>query len=309
MQDIFQKTILEPIIFEGIGLHKGVNSKLKLIPAKDDEGIEFIRTDLKINNKIKANYKNVSCAKLCTTLSNSQKVSVSTVEHLMAAFYLTGIDNIKVEIDNSEVPIMDGSSKEFVEKIKKTGLKNLSKRRKFLKIIKNINLDDQKRKITIEPSNTGLEVDFQLDYNNSIIGKQKNCISFHTDPNLDLIYNSRTFCLYEDIEMIKRKGFAKGGSLDNAVVVKNEEILNSGGLRNDKEFVNHKILDLAGDFLLSGYRIIGKVQCTHGGHELSNLFLRHLMEDSSNYLIVDFDNSEIINKEFNLFNNKIAVNA
>ena len=309
MRDIFQKTISEPVSFEGIGLHYGVKSKITLLPASENEGVVFERKDLITNNTIIANYKNVSSARLCTTLTNSHNVSVSTVEHLMAAFYFTGIDNIKVEIDNAEVPIMDGSSKEFVETIKKTGLTSLNKTRKFLKITKKFSFEDEKRKISILPSNEGLEVDFQLDYDNLVIGKQRNNVSLHVDQNLEKIYNSRTFCIYEDIEKIKKLGLAKGGSLNNAVVVKDKEILNSDGLRNDKEFVNHKILDLAGDFFLSGYRILGRVECKHGGHQLSNLFLSKLLEDNSNYLIVDFNNSKIFNKETNLSINKIAVNA
>ena len=259
MQDIYQKTISSPISFKGIGLHSGKNSKITLLPGKEDDGIVFKRIDLKQNNSVKANYKNVIPAKLCTTLENNFGVRVSTVEHLLAALYIAGIDNVIIEINNEEVPIMDGSAKDFLESIKQIEIKELLKKRKYLKILDKVELLDGERKISIEPSDT-LEVDFQLNYKNKLIGNQRNVINFNTDSLIDLS-NSRTFCLYEDIEKIKKIGLAKGGSLSNAVVVRDNKILNENGLRNKKEFVNHKILDLAGDFLLSGYRILGKVKC------------------------------------------------
>ena len=308
MQIVNQKTILKPFEFSGIGLHSGVNSKVKILPAKDNKGIVFKRIDLKGNNEIKACFKNVSSAKLCTTLKNESGALVSTVEHLMAAFYITGIDNAVIEIDNPELPIMDGSSKDFVDLIIANGTKELHAKRKFLKIIKKTELQDQEKFISIEPSNLGLEVEFQLGYKNEVIGDQKNHVIFNGE-NLEEIYSSRTFCLYEDIEKIKKIGLAKGGSLDNAVVVKNETVLNEGGLRNDKEFVNHKILDLAGDFMLSGYRILGSVKCIQGGHSMSNTFLKELFKDNSNFQEVIINNINIVEKNFKTSANKLAVNA
>ena len=309
MQNLYQKTIFKTVEFEGIGLHSGLNAKVKLLPAEEKTGIIFKRTDLKDNNIIKADYKNVTSAKLCTTLTNSSNVSVSTIEHLMAAFYMTGVDNILVEIDQIEMPIMDGSSKDFVNLIKKSGIKTLEAKRKFLKIMKKVELKDNKKSISIEPSTEeGLSVDFKLNYNNTLIGNQKNKISFN-NQNLEEIYTSRTFCLYEDIEKIKNVGLAKGGSLDNAIVVKNEKILNKSGLRNKKEFVNHKILDLVGDFLLSGYRIIGNVKCVQGGHNLSNIILQEIFKDPSNYEELDVSNIEVFNKNIKITANKVAVNA
>ena len=309
MQNLYQKTILKPVELEGIGLHSGLNAKVKLLPADEKTGIIFKRTDLKDNNIIKADYRNVTSAKLCTTLTNSSKVSVSTIEHLMAAFYMTGVDNILVEIDQTEMPIMDGSSKDFVNLIKKSGIKTFESKRKFLKILKKVEFKNNEKSISIEPSTEqGLSVDFELNYNNALIGNQKNKISFHKQ-NLEEVYTSRTFCLYEDIEKIKNIGLAKGGSLDNAIVVKNEEILNESGLRNKNEFVNHKILDLVGDFLLSGYRIIGNVKCVQGGHNLSNLFLKEVFKDPSNYEELDVSNIEVFNKNIKITANKVAVNA
>ena len=275
MYDLYQKTLSKKVKFDGIGLHSGKTSSVNIFPAKEDEGIVFKRVDLNKNNEIKANFKNVTSARLCTTLENNHGVKVSTVEHLLAALYIVGIDNAIIEIDNDEVPIMDGSSRDFINAFEKIELVNQTKKRKYLKISSKIELTDGKRKISIEPNDLSLEVNFQLNYENKIIGKQKNTIDFQVD-NLDEVSSSRTFCLFEDIEKIKKFGLAKGGSLENAVVVDDEKVLNKDGLRNDKEFVNHKILDLAGDFLLSGHRIIGKVNCYQGGHELTNLLLRKI---------------------------------
>jgi len=308
MNETYQKTLSEKVSFKGIGLHTGKNASINLLPAKEDEGIIFKRTDLNSNNLIKANFNNVSSARLCTTLENKNGIKVSTVEHLLAAFYIIGIDNAIVEIDNEEVPIMDGSSKDFINILKKVKLTTQNKKRKYLKISKKIELIDGKRKISIEPNEESLQVDFQLNYENQIIGKQKNAIDFQID-NLDEVISSRTFCLYEDIEKIKKFGLAKGGSLDNAVVVDRDRVLNKEGLRNENEFVNHKILDLAGDFLLSGFRIIGKVYCYQGGHELTNLFLKRLFKTESAFNLI-YQNKFTDPKKFQSKNlEKIAVNA
>ena len=308
MQEIYQRTINKPIALEGIGLHSGKNSKIRILPGISNQGIIFKRVDLKQNNIILANYKSVSSAKLCTTLENEHGIKVSTVEHLLAALYISEIDNVIIEIDNEEVPIMDGSAKDFLEILKKTEIKTLNSKRKFLKILNKIELIDGERKISIEPNDLSFEVDFQLNYNNEIIGKQKNIVNFQTD-DLNDVSNSRTFCLFEDIEKIKKAGLAKGGSLENAVVVDSEKVLNEGGLRNKKEFVNHKILDLAGDFLLSGFRVLGKVKCYQGGHELTNLFLRKLLKSKSVFSSTELNDVMISKKDNSIQPTKIAVNA
>ena len=312
MRNIYQKTIANSATFTGIGLHSGLNSKVTILPAKDNHGIIFKRIDLKQNNLVEANFKNVSSARLCTTLKNNYGVKVSTVEHLLAALYILGIDNALIEINCEEVPIMDGSAKNFLEVLKKSKTKTLLEKRKYLKILEKVQLIDGERSISIEPGDDTLEVKFQLNYNNQIIGKQKNTINFDKDDIQD-VSESRTFCLYQDIEKIKKAGLAKGGSLDNAVVVDENKVLNEGGLRNQKEFVNHKILDLAGDFLLSGYNILGKVVCHQGGHELSNMFLKKLLDSNKFYKITQSkeDKNLFKNKDSLRLNNsqKLAVNA
>ncbi|MDA9180947.1 UDP-3-O-acyl-N-acetylglucosamine deacetylase [Pelagibacteraceae bacterium] len=308
MNKIYQKTISLPITFQGIGLHSGKSSKIAILPGSSDQGIIFKRVDLKENNIVLANYESVSSAKLCTTIENEQGIKVSTVEHLLAALYIAEIDNAIIEIDNEEVPIMDGSAKDFLNSLRKTPVKTLEKKRKYLKILDKVELLDGERKISIEPNDSSLEVNFQLNYKNEIIGKQKNQINFCFD-DLNDVTNSRTFCLYEDIEKIKKMGLAKGGSLENAVVVDANKVLNEGGLRNEKEFVNHKILDLAGDFLLSGYRVLGKVTCYQGGHELTNKFLRKLLNQKYSIKPVEMTDKLVSEKtNSNQFVN-IAVNA
>ena len=308
MFEKFQKTLSKKVSFSGIGLHSGKISKINLFPAKEDEGVTFKRVDLKENNLIQANFSNVTSTKLCTTLENKHGVKVSTVEHLLAALYISGLDNVLIEIDNEEVPIMDGSAKDFLDALKKTDLVSQSKKRKYLKVSDKVELIDGNRKISIEPNQSSLEVDFQLNYKNKIIGNQKNRVNFQTD-NLKDVTNSRTFCLYEDIEKIKKSGLAQGGSLDNALVVREDKVLNKGGLRNEKEFVNHKILDLAGDFLLSGYRIIGKVICYQGGHELTNLFLRKIFSSTETFKLMEISDFELSKKIHSKKLEKIAVNA
>ena len=308
MLNPYQKTILKKITFKGVGLHSGLKTEVKIIPAAENFGIVFKRTDLEKNNTIKASFENVSSAILCTKLQNKFNVTLSTVEHLLAALYIAGIDNALIEVNNSEIPIMDGSSKEFVETIRATGVKNLNAKRKYLKIVKKFEFKEKEKVISIEPNIDSLKVNFQLVYSNPVIGNQSSQVNF-ADADLKNVYTSRTFCLFEDIEKIKEIGLAKGGSLQNAVVVKDNEILNTEGLRNDKEFVNHKILDLAGDFLLSGFRILGNVTCVQGGHSLSNLFLRSLLKDRSNYSIIDLEDSKNQKLYFKTPINKLAVNA
>jgi len=307
MLEIYQKTISKSISFEGIGLHSGKNSKVTIIPGKIDQGIIFKRIDLKSNNLVVANYENVSSAKLCTTLENKHGVKISTVEHLLAALYIAGIDNVIIEIDNEEVPIMDGSAKFFLDLFVKSEINQSNKKVKYIKILNKVELFDGSRKISIEPSEN-FEVDFQLNYQNTVIDQQRNIINFDKD-DLNEVIESRTFCLYEDIEKIKKLGLAKGGSLDNAVVVDGDKVLNNEGLRNQKEFVNHKILDLAGDFLLSGYKILGKIECYQGGHELSNMFLRKLLKLTDSYSIIELDNTAISKKINSDQAIKFAVNA
>jgi|TARA_Y100000816_G_scaffold260439_1_gene216713 UDP-3-O-[3-hydroxymyristoyl] N-acetylglucosamine deacetylase len=308
MWDKYQKTLNSQVSFSGIGLHSGKKVDVTLEPTNSNSGITFKRIDLEKNNEVIANFKNVSSAKLCTKIENEFGTTVSTVEHLMAAFYICGIDNLVVNLNGPEVPIMDGSAKNFVEIIKNKGLKTLKGKRKFVKIKKVIEFKDNDKYIKVSPSNN-FEVKFTLDYkNNPLIRTQTNSVNFKK-KNLEDIYNARTFCLYEDIEEIKSIGLAKGGSLDNAIVVQGNKILNEEGLRSEKEFVNHKILDLAGDFMLSGVRVVGFVECVHGGHALTNKFLKKIFSEKSNYDVIESESSSQNVRKILPLNKRLAVNA
>tara|TARA_Y100001970_G_scaffold246029_1_gene313563 strand:- start:845 stop:1765 length:921 start_codon:yes stop_codon:yes gene_type:complete len=281
-----QKTIKNNVSFSGIALHSGLNVNVCIKPAKENFGIVFKRTDLKINNLVYPNFMNVSNTSLNTTIANEFGVKVSTIEHLMGALFGLGIDNAIVEIDNEEVPILDGSAKIFIEKIQKAGFEKSNAPIKIIKINKKISYSDGERFILIKPSTLSLDIDFELKYKNKIIGNQKNKVKVYEDDLSD-IYNSRTYCLFEDIELIKKKGLAKGGSLENAIVVNDKEILNKEGLRNNKEFVNHKILDCIGDLYTSGFRLVGSVICSQGGHYLTNKLLRKVFKDKENFSIIE----------------------
>ena len=281
-----QKTIKFPVKFEGIGLHSGKNVKVSLLPAEPNSGIIFKRVDLKINNIVHPNFINVTNTSLNTTISNDFGVKVSTIEHLMGALFGLGIDNLLVEIDNEEIPILDGSAKEFVSKITDIGITSSDAPIKIIKIKNKVEFKDGQRFISIEPSKLSLNIDYELQYTNPLIGIQRNEVKVY-ENDLSNIYDSRTFCLYEDIEIIKKKGLAKGGSLDNAIVVNNEEILNKDGLRNDKEFVNHKILDCMGDLYTCGYRLLGNIKCVQGGHYLTNQLLRKVFKNQENYTVLE----------------------
>jgi UDP-3-O-[3-hydroxymyristoyl] N-acetylglucosamine deacetylase len=281
-----QKTIKNNVSFNGVALHSGLDVNICIKPAEPNFGIVFKRVDFKENNLVYPNFMNVTNTSLNTTIENEFGVKVSTIEHLMGALFGLGIDNALIEIDNEEVPILDGSAKEFIEKIISSGLVVSESPIKIIKINKEIKFTDGERFISIEPSTLSLDIDFELKYKNPIIGNQKNKVKVFEDDLTD-VYNSRTFCLFEDIELIKKNGLAKGGSLQNAIVVKDDEVLNPEGLRNDKEFVNHKILDCIGDLYTSGYRIIAKIKCSQGGHYLTNQLLRKVFENKDNFSILE----------------------
>ena len=286
MSYLTQKTIQESVSFNGIALHSGVNVDVCIKPAEPNFGIVFKRVDLKRNNLVYPNFMNVTNTSLNTTVENEFGVKVSTIEHLMGALFGLGIDNALIEINNEEVPILDGSARLFIEKLISAKMKISEVPIKIIKIKKEVKFSDGERFISIKPSTLNLEIDFELKYNNKIIGNQRNKFKVYEDDLTD-VYNSRTYCLFEDIELIKKNGLAKGGSLDNAIVVKENEILNSGGLRNNKEFVNHKILDCIGDLYTSGYRIVASILCSQGGHYLTNQLLRKVFKDQENFSIVE----------------------
>ncbi len=286
MSYLTQKTIKKNVFLSGIALHSGSNVNICIKPAKENFGIVFKRVDLKDNNLVYPNFMNVTNTSLNTTIENEFGAKVSTIEHLMGALFGLGIDNALIEIDNQEVPILDGSAKLFIKEIIAAGIEISDSPIKIIKINKDVQYSEGDRFISIKPSTLSLDIDFELKYKNKVIGNQRSKVKVYEDDLTD-VYNSRTFCLFEDIENIKKRGLAKGGSLENAVVVNEKEILNSEGLRNKKEFVNHKILDCIGDLYTTGYRIVASIKCSQGGHYLTNQLLRKVFQNKENFSILE----------------------
>ena len=301
-----QKTIKESIELHGIGLHNGAKVTICIKPAEINSGIVFKRIDLdNTQNIIEANYKNVNAPILCTKIQNSHGVSVSTIEHLMAAFYGEEIDNVVIEINASEVPIMDGSAFDFVEAIRSVGTENQKALKKFIKVLKKVELKEGNKHISIEPLERDLIIDFEIVYSNPLIRTRRKEFKI-SSTDLTSIYNSRTFCLYEDIDQIRKLGLAKGGSLENAIVVKENKILNDDGLRHRHEFIEHKILDCLGDLMLSGHRIFGHIKTSQGGHQLTNTLLRKFLSNESNWKYESFQEKDQKNS---IYIRPVAVNA
>ncbi len=292
MSVLNQKTIKKCIKFDGIGLHSGKKVIMTLFPAQPNTGIIFKRSDIKNNNIIYSSIFNVSNASYCTKLTNENGVTVSTVEHLMAALCGLGIDNLLVELNSEELPIMDGSAKNFVEEIEKIGFNISDQPIRIIKINKKITYTDCEKFITFEPNKISLEIDFEIKYKQNSILNQRNKKNIYMDDLKD-IYNSRTFCLFEDVEKLKKMGLAQGGSLNNAIVLKGNEVLNEEKLRNPNEFVNHKILDCLGDIYLAGYRMVGKITSSQGGHNVTNQGLRELFSNNENFSILELKEKNI----------------
>ena len=292
MSILKQKTLKKEINLSGVGLHSGNNVNIKLVPQRPNTGIYFKRTDLVSNNIIYPSVFNVSSASYCTKISNEFGTSVSTIEHLMAALYGKGVDNLLVEIDAEEIPILDGSSKNFIEAIDSAELEISDQPIKIIIIDKEVIYKEGDKSISFKPSKISLEIDFEINFKNELIKTQKNNINIYMDDLSDM-YNSRTFCLYEDIEKLKNLNLAKGGSLNNAIVVKQNKILNKEKLRNEKEFVNHKILDCLGDLYLSGFKMVGKITSCQGGHNITNQGLRKLLSNNENFSIIELKEKNI----------------
>ena len=292
---IFQKTLNKKVTFKGISLHAGEVTTINLLPAKINQGIIFKRIDLKNSKSIPALWKNVKVANLCTVIKNANGESVSTIEHLMFAFYVTGITNVTIEVDGPEIPILDGSSKLFVEKLNPSEIIEQEDEIRELKIKYPVEVKEEKKFIKYEPiQNNFLEIDYTLEYKDQLIKKQRKIIK-NIHRNYNEISNARTFCHQEDLEKIFAMGLAKGGSLDNAIVISGKKILNQDGLRYKDEFVRHKILDCIGDLYLSGFFINGKIKCSQGGHELTYKLLKKILSNKKNYCIKNFSKKTITN--------------
>ncbi|MAI76879.1 MAG: UDP-3-O-[3-hydroxymyristoyl] N-acetylglucosamine deacetylase [Pelagibacteraceae bacterium TMED65] len=280
-----QKTLKSKITFTGIGLHTGNKVKMTLNPAPIETGIVFRKQIEGKTEEIKANYKNVVSTRLCTVLSDINGNSVSTVEHILSALYAYEIDNVFIDINSNEIPVYDGSSLEFVKMIEKASFEEQKSHKKFLKIKKNVEVKIDNKISRVSPFDNTL-ITTEVNYNHKVIGKQS--ISLVLNPNIykSQIASARTFGFLKDVENLRKSGLALGGSLENAIVLDEEEVLNEEGLRFTDEFVRHKLLDFIGDISLSGYRILGSFYTSHPGHELNLELLKKIFESQDNWELV-----------------------
>ena len=285
-----QTTIKDDIKFVGIGVHTNTKSSMILKPSDPGSGISFKRTDIKdpSKNTIKANYKNVKSTYYCTEISNEYDISVLTIEHLLAAIFGANIDNIEILIDGPEVPILDGSSKIFMEGIQDSKVINQGQTKQFIKIMEPIMVKHNNAFASFTPDDK-LIVDAQIDFKHQLIGKQKMEIEINYDNFLNEISNARTFGFLEHAEKLHSMGYGLGVTLSNTIVLTDKNIMNSGGLNSTDEFVRHKILDICGDLMLADYRIIGKFTSICGGHNINYLALKELFENKASWCLVDLE--------------------
>ena len=282
-----QTTIREKFSFSGIALHTGKDVNVVVHPSAEDTGISFLRKDRPGSGLIKALASNVVDTSYATTIG-VDGVTVSTVEHLMAAFYGMGVDNALVEIDGPEVPIMDGSAVEFARLIESAGLIKLSRVRKYLVVKKPISVSEGNKSLELRPSaNKGFSIDYSIDFSHPSITEQSISMSLSTDLFLSEIAMARTFGFLSDVEMLKANGLARGGCFSNAIVIGESEILNKDGLRFPDEFVRHKVLDVMGDLALLGARVVGSLSAKRAGHHLNHRLARKILKKTSRWELVE----------------------
>lgn len=282
-----QHTVAKEVTIKGIGLHSGCESILKIKPAPENSGIVFKRTDLDSQPEIKAIYSNVVDTQNCTCLGDGKGNIVSTIEHLMATLSLLEVDNALIEINNPEVPIMDGSALPFYQALKNVGTVQQSAPRKVIRIIKSlIFIDEKGAKVEILPTDT-FKINFEIDFPSKIVGHQNFCDNITVNVFENEIAPCRTFCEKYQVDYLKSIGLIKGGSLDNAVVLDGENILNEGGFRIKNECVNHKVLDAIGDMYTAGYQILAEIRASKSGHYHNNQILRTLFDNPNNYEIME----------------------
>lgn len=278
-----QQTLKNKITVKGIGLHSGVSVNLNINPALENSGIVFRRVDLADTPDIPALYSNVTDTRNCTSLGK-----VSTIEHLMSALYMTGIDNALIEVDNLEIPIMDSSAKVFYDELKAASKIVQSAPRKFLRIKKEVRFEDEKGNFAeLKPiADNTLKIDFEIDFPSPVVGNQRFNQTINKDIFEQEISMCRTFCEKSQVDYLQSLGLIKGGSLENAVVLDGDSILNPEGFRCQNECVNHKVLDAIGDLYTSGYHILGELKASRTGHYHTNELLKKLFANPDNYEMV-----------------------
>ncbi|MGB0920977.1 MAG: UDP-3-O-acyl-N-acetylglucosamine deacetylase, partial [Alphaproteobacteria bacterium] len=289
-----QHTLAAPLVLEGIGLHQGTPVILALKPAAADHGIVFVRSDLDapLNERtIPARYDHVSDTMMCTTISNKYGASVATIEHLMAAIAGLGIDNLLIEVDAPEMPVMDGSSEIFLGELMKIGLEAQDAPRKALRIVKPVQLVDGAKEAALLPGD-GFAMDVSIDFDNKVIGRQSASLSLANGAFRKHLGKARTFGFLKDVEALKQLGLGLGGSLENAIVIDGDEVMNEDGLRFDDEFVRHKALDAVGDLALAGLPILGTFKGVRPGHDMNNRILRALFASPDAFEVVTLSAAE-----------------
>lgn len=283
-----QHTLNASVTCRGVGLHTGCPVNLTVHPAPPDTGIQFVRTDLEGRQRVKAGPETVTSTSFATTVSG-RGFFISTVEHLMSALVGMGIDNATVEVDAEEVPIMDGSAAPFAHLFAGVGLKAQSKLRRYMMITKPIVIREADKHVALYPYD-GFRVEYEIEFDHAFIGRQSYAIDLNPDAYLREIAPARTFGFLNELAMMKANGFAAGGSLDNAIVLGNFNVINKGGLRYPDEFVRHKILDAVGDLFMTGLPVLGRLVAFRSGHGLNNRLARHLMNEKGSWRIAEFPN-------------------
>lgn len=293
MKSGFQTTLNDRVSLEGIGVHSGKPVSITLHPSEADSGIVFLRTHLENGREreILAHYHNVVDTRLCTVVGDATRASVATIEHLMAALRGLGIDNVTVEVDSAEIPVMDGSSAPFIEAIDQVGIATLRARRRQIKVLKPVRVEMGRAWAELTPwdksGNTGFRLDVEIDFETPLIGRQRRALDLTPDNFRRELSRARTFGFVKDVEQLWERGLALGSSLENSVALSEDRILNPEGLRYADEFVRHKMLDAVGDLALAGAPLIGQFRSYCGGHRVNYMMLQALFADDSAWTMVD----------------------
>ncbi len=305
---MFQKTLKNEITFKGVGLHSGADVSVRILPAEADTGISFLRSDIPGSTKIPATVKNVVATSYATTIG-LKGVTVSTIEHLMATFYGLGIDNATVEVHGAEVPVMDGSALNFLSIMEDTGFEDFKNPRKYIVIKEPIKVvEDDKYAYLLPFSNTKSDeeeslksaefaIDYTIDFPHPLIDRQNLSILFSRKTFKEDLAGARTFGFLSDVEMLRKNGLAKGGSLENAVVIGETDILNEGGLRFKDEFVRHKVLDAVGDLSLLGAPIAGRLEACRSGHYINYILAKMLLKNPDKWDLAEVSEKEALDSD------------
>ncbi len=287
-----QHTIQKEISATGTGLHSGAAINLALKPAAPGHGIVFVRTDLKGDNRIPALWDKVTDTRLCTVLANDSGASVGTVEHLMAALRGCAVDNILIELDGPEVPAMDGSSKPFVDMIDKVGVKAQNAPRRAIRVLQEVTIEENGKTVTLKPAEEFVFAG-EIDFDHPDIGRQRYEIKLLNGNFRHDLADSRTFGFFHEVEMMRQNGLALGGSLENAIVLDKEKVMNPDGLRHSDEFIRHKLLDAVGDMYLAGAPILGAYEGVKAGHAMNNAILRKLFASPDAFEIIELQDVRV----------------